>query len=436
MASFAYRRAAAYASHIRPNNVRAFSTAGSKIGDNDVLILATARTPMGGFHGALSGLTATQLGSHVIKAVAERAGVKDSPDEVIMGNVLSANLGQAPARQAAIGAGLPEDVVCTTVNKVCSSGLKAVMIGANEIRLGQADRVIAGGMESMSQVPYYSPNMRTGAKYGDVSIIDGLAKDGLTDAYGKFPMGNCGEVCAAEMKITRADQDAYAEQSYRRAQAATESGKFKEEIAPVVIPGKKGNVTVDKDEEAYKADFSKFPTLRPAFKHPTDPSFTPTVTAANASVLSDGAAAVYLVSGKYAKANGLESKAIARVLGYADAEQAPVWFTTSPTKAITKALEKAQVDKSKVDLYEINEAFSCVAIANSKLLSLDPKTVNVYGGAVSLGHPLGASGARILCTLVSALKQENTANGIGVAAICNGGGGASAVVVELLNKSN
>ncbi len=430
MASLAYTRISRTVNHLRPAMARAFSTS---FNDNDVCIVSAVRTPMGSFGGSLASLTAPNLGSHAIKAAVERAGIKASDvDEVIMGNVLSANVGQAPARQAAVGAGLPESVICTTVNKVCSSGMKSIMMAANEIRLGQAKVVVAGGMESMSNTPYYSAAMRNGARLGDSSLVDGLMKDGLTDVYGKYPMGNCAEVCADELKITREDQDNYAETSYKRSQAATTNKKFAAEIAPVEITSKKGKTVVDADEEVFKVDFSKLKTLKPVFKNPNNANAPLTVTAGNASVLSDGASALVLVSGKYAKEAKLP--VIARVLGYADAEQAPVWFTTSPAKAIPKALAQANVTADKVDLYEINEAFSAVALANMKLLNIDPSRINVYGGAVSMGHPLGASGARIVTTLLTALRQERkpTSSGIGVAGICNGGGGASAIVVELI----
>jgi acetyl-CoA C-acetyltransferase len=376
-------------------------------------------------------MSAPQLGSIAIKASLERSKIgADAVNEVIMGNVISSNIGQAPARQAAIGAGLPPSVVCTTVNKVCSSGLKAIMMASNEIKLGHADVVVAGGFESMTNTPYYAPAMRSGARLGDSPMVDGLMKDGLTDAYGKFPMGNCAEVCADEMKFSREDQDNYAIQSYSRAQKALQDGKFKAEIVPVEIKSRKGVTVVDTDEEPFKVSFDKVPALKPVFKNPHNAAAPLTVTAANASVISDGAASVVLCSGKYAKEQGLD--VVARVLGYADHEQEPVWFTTAPAEAVKKALKRADVTADKVNLYELNEAFSVVALANQKLLDIPADKINVYGGAVSLGHPLGASGARIVVTLLSALKQEHPGSAIGVAGICNGGGGASALVLETM----
>jgi len=439
MSTMAYARLNRVMSQLLPNLTRgsgkaSFSSVANKfVNDNDVCIVSAVRTPMGSFGGSLSSLAATQLGSATIKAAVQRAQIDPkSVDEVIFGAVLQSNLGQAPARQAAVGAGLAPSTICTTVNKVCSSGLKAVMLAANEIRLGQAKVIVAGGMESMSNVPYYSAALRNGARIGDSVLIDGLMKDGLTDAYGKFPMGNCAEVCADEMQLTREDQDAYAIESYTRAQRAVKEGKFVREIVPIEVKGKKGTVVVDTDEEPFKVDFAKLPSLKPAFKHPTKADAKLTVTAGNASVLSDGAAALVLVSGKYAKEANLP--VIARILSYADYEQDPVWFTTAPSKAIPKALELANVKLEDVSAFEINEAFSAVALANCKILNLDRSRVNQYGGAVALGHPLGASGARILVTLLSVLKQEHASapRRIGVAGICNGGGGASALVVESL----
>lgn len=391
--------------------------------DNEVYLASAVRTPLGGFNGSLASFGACQLGSHAIQHAVSRAGVKpDEVDEVYFGNVVSSDLGQAPARQAAVGAGLPHSVPCTTVNKVCSSGLKTVMLGSQSIQLGHAHVVVAGGTESMTNIPYYLPKARNGLRYGDGQILDGLVKDGLTDAYNKQPMGNCAELCAEEFKFSRADQDNFAEQSYRRAIAAQKSGAFKNEIVPVEIKTKQGTIVVDTDDEPTKVNFDKMRSLPTVFKK------NGTVTAANASVLSDGAAAVMLVSGSKARSSNLN--VLGRVVAYADAEQHPEKFTTSPSLAIPKALQRAGLSIKDIDLFEINEAFSVVALANQKLLGLDPNRVNIYGGAVSLGHPLGASGCRILVTLLNALKQTN--GRYGVAAICNGGGGASAVVVERL----
>jgi len=413
---------------------RKFATKRStEIADNDVCVVSAVRTAMGSFQGGLSALSAVELGSIAIKEAVSRAGVKsDDVNEVIFGNVVSSNLGQAPARQAAIGAGLKPSTICTTINKVCSSGLKTIMLAANEIRLGQADVIVTGGMESMSNIPYYMPSLRNGARIGDSTVLDGLMKDGLTDAYGKFPMGNCAEVCANEMKITREMQDTYAKTSYERAQAAQKGGKFASEIVPVEIKSKKGSTIFKDDEEPFKIQFDKLSTLKPAFKNPLDAAAPLTVTAANSSVLSDGAAALVLVSGKYAKANGLKVRA--KVLSYADYEQEPVWFTTSPSKAIPKSLSLAGLNVEDVDKVELNEAFSVVALANQQLLGLPAEKINVYGGAVALGHPLGASGARIAVTLLSALEQERSSAEpqIGVASLCNGGGGASAVVFQTM----
>jgi acetyl-CoA C-acetyltransferase len=412
---------------------RKFSTQ-ANIQDNDVCIVSAVRTPMASFGGALSTLSAVELGSIAIKAAVQKSGINaDDVNEVIFGNVVSSNLGQAPARQAAIGAGLKPSVICTTINKVCSSGLKTIMLAANEIRLGQADVIIAGGMESMSNIPYYLPTLRNGARIGDSPALDGLMKDGLTDAYGKYPMGNCAEVCANEMKITREMQDTYAKSSYEKAQKATQQGKFTE-IIPVEIKSKKGVTIVKDDEEPFKVQFDKLSTLKPAFKNPTDASASLSVTAANSSVLSDGSAALVLVSGKYAKTNNLNVKA--KVLSYADYEQEPIWFTTAPAKAIPKALASAGLQIDDVSKFELNEAFSVVALANQALLGVPDAKINVYGGAVALGHPLGASGARIVTTLMTALENEPvdsaTGRNIGVASLCNGGGGASAIVIEKL----
>lgn len=388
----------------------------------EVYIIAAVRTPLGSFGSKLSGLTAVELGSIAIKGALNKAGVDPKEvEEVMMGNVISANLGQAPARQAAIGAGIGYHVPCTTINKVCSSGMKAVMFGAQSIMTGQNDLVVAGGMESMSNVPYYVPKARFGYKYGNAELVDGLVKDGLFEVYYKFPMGNCADHTAKEMKISRGDQDNYAIQSYTRAAEAWKSGAFKDEVVPVEITGRKGeSIIVDEDEEFKNVVFDKIPSLRPVFEKDG------TVTAANASTMNDGASALVLASKEKVEELGL--KPIAKIRGFADAAQDPLWFTTAPALAIPKAIKNAGISEGDVDFYEINEAFSAVAIANQRQLNLDMDKLNVYGGAVSLGHPLGASGARIIATLNSVLHQKN--GKIGVAGICNGGGGASAIVIE------
>lgn len=391
-----------------------------------VYIVSAVRTPVGMFQGSLASLSAIQLGSHAVKVAVERAGIKPADvQEVFIGNVLSANLGQNPARQCAIGAGLPESTVATTVNKVCASSIKALIIGAQTIITGNADIVVAGGTESMSNVPHYLPNMRTGAKFGDQTLVDGVLKDGLTDAYKKEHMGLQGEECADDHGFTREHQDDYCIRSYKKAQAAQEAGWFAEEIAPIQVSGGRGKpmITIDKDDEPKNFNESKTRTLRPSFK-PTNG----TVTAANASPLSDGAAALVLVSESALKAHNL--KPIAKILGWGDAEQNPSKFTTAPALAIPKALQHAKVDQSAVDAFEINEAFSVVALANMKLLGLTEDKVNLHGGAVALGHPLGASGARITTTLLGVLKEKK--GKVGCAGICNGGGGASAIVIESL----
>ncbi len=390
----------------------------------EVYIVAAVRTPIGSFGGVLSGFTAIQLGASAIKGALENAGVEGSQvDEVFFGNVISANLGQAPARQAAIAAGIGYNVPCTTVNKVCSSGMKSVMFGAQSIMLGQGDVIVAGGMESMSNIPFYVPKARFGYKYGNGEIVDGLLKDGLFEVYYKFPMGNCADNTAKEMGITREQQDEYAINSYKRAAAATEAGHFKQEIVPITVPQRKGDPLVIAEDEEYKnVKFEKIPQLRPVF------SEEGTVTAANASTINDGASAVILMSKE--KAEELGVKPLARIRGFADAAQDPIWFTTSPSLAIPKAMKLAGIEASDVDYYEINEAFSAVALANNIKLGLDEKKVNVFGGAVSLGHPLGASGARILTTLQNVLSTNDAS--VGVAGICNGGGGASAMVIEKL----
>lgn len=388
----------------------------------EVFIVSAVRTPLGSFGGKLSGLTAIELGSFAIKGALEKAGVDPKEvEEVIMGNVISANLGQAPARQAAIGAGIGYQVPCTTVNKVCSSGMKAVMFAAQSIMTGQNDLVVAGGMESMSNVPYYVPKARFGYKYGNAELVDGLVKDGLFEAYYKFPMGNCADNTAREMNITREEQDAYAIQSYTRAAEAWKSGAFKDEVVPVEIKGRKGeSIIIDEDEEYKNVMFDKIPGLRPVFEKDG------TVTAANASTMNDGASAIILASKEKVEELGL--KPIAKIRGFADAAQDPLWFTTAPALAIPKAIKNAGITAEEVDYYEINEAFSAVALANQKELNLSSDRLNVFGGAVSLGHPLGASGARIIATLNSVLHQKDAK--IGVAGICNGGGGASAIVIE------
>jgi len=388
----------------------------------EVCIVSAVRTPIGSWGGSLKDFSATQLGAFAIKGALNRIklDVKEI-DEVLMGSVMQANLGQAPARQAAKFAGLPDEVNCTTVNKVCASGMKAIVQGAQAIMLGDADVVVAGGMESMSNVPFYSPNLRWGNKYGDVKMIDGLAKDGLTDVYHNYPMGNAAENTAAEMKISREDQDAFAIQSYQRSQASVNEGRFENEIVPVEIPQRKGDpVIFSKDEEPFNVKFDKIPALNSAFVKGGS------VTAANASTMNDGAAAVVLMSREKADALGIKPLAVIR--GYADAEQAPEWFTTSPAKAVPKAVAKAGLKMEDVEYFELNEAFSVVGLANCRLMDLKPERVNVNGGAVSLGHPLGASGARIIVTLLNVLQQNNAR--IGAAGICNGGGGASAVVIE------
>lgn len=388
----------------------------------EVVIVSAVRTPMGSFGGSLKSLTATQLGAIAIKGALNKAGLSpDKVNDVLMGCVIQANLGQAPARQAAKFAGLPNEVNCTTVNKVCASGMKAIAQAAQSILLGDADIVVAGGMESMSNVPFYAEHMRWGNKYGHVSLLDGLAKDGLTDVYDGKAMGNAAELCARECGITREDQDAFAIESYKRSQAAWERGAFADEIVPVEIPQRKGDpVVFAKDEEPFNVKFDKIPTLSPAFQKEG------TVTAANASTMNDGAAALVLMSAEKAKELGL--KPIAKVVSYADAEQAPEWFTTTPALAVPKAVAKAGLSMQDIDFWELNEAFSVVGIENSRRMQLDPAKVNVHGGAVSLGHPLGASGARIIVTLINVLKQNK--GRYGAAGICNGGGGASAMVIE------
>ena len=391
---------------------------------NEVVIVSAVRTPIGSFLGSLSSVPATRLGATAIKGALEKANIDPQlVNEVFMGNVLQAGLGQAPARQASMFAGLNENVPCTTVNKVCASGMKAVMLGAQSIMTGQNEVVIAGGMENMSLVPFYHQNGRIGQKLGDMKLIDGLVFDGLTDVYNNYHMGNAAELCSTECNISRADQDAYAIESYTRSKKAWESGAFNEEVVPVSVPQRKGDpIQVTEDEEFKNVNFEKIPGLRPVFQKEG------TVTAANASTLNDGASALVLMSKE--KADSLGLKPLASIRSFADAAQKPEWFTTTPAKALPIAIERAGISADQVDYFEINEAFSVVAIANNQILKLNPSKVNVNGGAVSLGHPLGNSGSRILVTLINVLKQKG--GKIGAAGICNGGGGASAMVIELV----
>ncbi|CAH9100817.1 unnamed protein product [Cuscuta epithymum] len=396
------------------------------INPRDVCIVGVARTPMGAFLGSLSSLSATKLGSIAIESALKRANVEPSlVEEVFFGNVLSANLGQAPARQAALGAGIPNTVICTTVNKVCASGMKATMLAAQSIQLGINDVVVAGGMENMSNVPKYIAEARKGSRLGHDSLVDGMLKDGLWDVYNDCGMGVCAELCAENHKLSREEQDDFAIKSFERGIAAQNTGAFAWEIVPVEVSGGRGkpSTIVDKDEGLGKFDASKLRKLRPSFKETGG-----TVTAGNASSISDGAAALVLVSG--AKVAELGLTVIAKIKGYADAAHAPELFTTAPALAIPKALKSAGLEASQVDYYEINEAFAAVALANQKLLGLDVERINVHGGAVALGHPLGCSGARILVTLLGVLKQKS--GKCGVAGVCNGGGGASALVLELV----
>jgi acetyl-CoA C-acetyltransferase len=380
------------------------------------------RTPIGSLGGALKSVSATSLGAIAIKGAMDKINLNPAlVDEVIMGSVIQAGLGQAPARQASKGAGLPDKVIATTVNKVCASGMKAIAMATQNILLGDADVVIAGGMESMSNVPFYNATQRWGNKYGDISMQDGLAKDGLVDAYDQVAMVNFADVCAKENNISRADQDAFAIASYQKSQAAIEKGLFENEIVPVIIAQRKGDpIIISKDEEPFNVKFDKVAQLNPAFTKEG------TVTAANASTMNDGAAALILVSGEKLKELGL--KPLAKIVSYADAEQDPKWFTTTPALALPKALAKANLKSEQINFFEFNEAFSVVGIINTQLLKLDPNKVNVNGGAVSLGHPLGCSGARIVVTLMNVLHQNN--GQYGAAAICNGGGGASALIIE------
>ncbi len=389
--------------------------------NKEVYIISAVRTPIGSFLGGLSSIPATQLGGIAIKGALERSGLKaEQIDEVFMGNVLQAGVGQAPARQAALSAGLSIEVPCTTVNKVCASGMKALMLGAQTILAGDNEIVVAGGMENMSQVPHYLDG-RNGVKFGNISMLDGITKDGLLDVYSKVPMGTCAELCAKEYEITREDQDNFAVTSYTRAANAWKEGKFEDEIVPVSVPQRKGDALIISEDEEYKNVFlDKIPSLRPAFDKEG------TITAANASTLNDGASALILASKEAVEKYGL--KPIAKIIGYGDAAQAPEWFTTSPSKAVPIALKRANLEIADVDYWELNQAFSVVGIANTKILGLNPEKVDVNGGAVALGHPLGNSGSRIIVTLINVLKQNQ--GKIGGAAICNGGGGASAMIIE------
>ncbi len=389
----------------------------------EVVVVSAVRTPLGGFLGSLSSLSATQLGSIAIKGALDKINLDPKEvQEVLMGNVLQAGVGQAPARQAAMGAGIPDTVPCTTVNKVCSSGMKALMQAAQAIRCGDAEVVVAGGMESMSNVPHYLDG-RNGVKLGDIKMKDGLLRDGLIDVYDNVHMGNCAELCAKDMEFSREDQDNFALESYRRSAESWKNGKFDEEVIPVSIPQRRGEpVVVSNDEDVFKVKAEKVPSLRPVFDKEG------TVTAANASNINDGAAALILMSAEKAAALGL--KPLAKISAYADAAHEPKWFTTAPAKALPKALDKAGLGIEQIDAFELNEAFSVVGLANIKILGIDAAKTNVNGGAVSMGHPLGASGARIIVTLINVLKQNN--GKYGAAGICNGGGGASAMVIENL----
>jgi acetyl-CoA C-acetyltransferase len=387
----------------------------------EVYIVSAVRTPIGSFGGALSSLSATDLGSIAIKGAVAKAGIKpELVEEVLMGNVISANLGQAPARIAALKAGLPNEVRCTTINKVCASGAKAIIFAAQSIMLGMADVIVAGGMESMSNAPYYVPKARFGYKYGSETLVDGLEKDGLTDAYDECAMGIFADRTARKYGITREDQDDFAIESYKRSAHAASSGYFNDEIVPVEVQTRKGIITITEDEEFKNVNFEKIPNLKPAFEKKG------TVTAANSSTLNDGAAALVLMSKR--KAEKLRLKPLAKIIGFADAEQEPAWFTTTPTVAVPKAIRMAGLIKEEVDFFEINEAFAVVPLAFEKMLDIPHHKINVHGGAVSLGHPLGASGARIVTTLIGVLNQNG--GRIGAAGICNGGGGASAIVIE------
>ncbi|MDA7596408.1 acetyl-CoA C-acyltransferase [Flavobacteriales bacterium] len=390
----------------------------------EVVIVSAVRTPIGSFGGSLSTISATKLGSIAIKGAIEKAGIDTNiVDEVFMGNVLQANLGQAPARQSAIFAGLSENVPCTTVNKVCSSGLKSIILASQTIMCGDNDVVVAGGMENMSNVPHYFAKGRYGQKLGDMKLVDGMVKDGLTDVYGNVHMGLCAEKCATDNNISREEQDAFAIESYKRSAESWSNGKFKNEVIPVEVPQRRGeNIIISEDEEYKNVKLEKIPSLRPVFDKEG------TITAANASTLNDGASALILMS--LEKANELGVKPLAKIISYADAAQQPEWFTTAPSKALPIAISKSGLTKDNIDFYELNEAFSVVGLANMKILDLNPKIVNVNGGAISLGHPLGNSGSRIIVSLINVLKQNN--GKIGAAGICNGGGGASAMIIELM----
>ena len=380
-----------------------------------------ARTPIGALSGVLANVNVIELGKIAVQAAMQRAGINgDQIDEVYLGNVLQANVGQAPAQQVSIAAGINTKTPCTTVNKVCASGMKAIMLGAQSIQLGDNDVVVVGGMESMSNAPHYLPTGRTGIRYGNGEILDAIVRDGLQDPYKKYMMGNAGEVCAKHYSFSREDQDAYAISSYKRAQEAYANGYFKDEIVPVVIASKKGDVTISEDEEYKKFDEAKVSALKPAFEKEG------TITAINASKINDGASAMVLMSGKKVKELGVTP--LAKIISFADASQDPEWFTTTPSKAIPKALHKANLKVEDVDFFEINEAFSVVALANMKEMNISHDKINVFGGAVALGHPIGNSGCRIVATLISILKHKN--GKIGAAGICNGGGGASAIVIE------
>ena len=390
----------------------------------EVFIISAARTPMGSFLGGLSSVSATTLGSFAIKGALDKGNVNaELIDEVYMGNVLQAGVGQAPARQAAVEAGIGKNVPCTTVNKVCASGMKSIMLGAQSILCGDNDVVVTGGMENMSQTPHYTSG-RNSTKFGNINVLDGIVKDGLLDVYNKVPMGNCAELCAKEHNITREDQDNFAITSYKRTAAAWQKGLFNDEVVPVAVPQRRGDAIIVSEDEEYKnVKLEKIPALRPAFDKEG------TITAANASTLNDGASALILASAEAVEKHGL--KPIAKIISYADAAHEPEWFTTAPSKAVPIALKKAGMETSDVDFWELNQAFSVVGIANTKLLGLDPEKVDVNGGAVSMGHPLGNSGSRIMVTLINVLKQNG--GKIGGAGICNGGGGASAMIIESLN---
>lgn len=389
--------------------------------NKEVFIISAVRTPMGSFMGGLSSVPATQLGAIAIKGALERSGLKaDQINEVFMGNVLQAGVGQAPARQAALGAGLSNHVPCTTVNKVCASGMKAIMLGTQSIIAGDNEIVVAGGMENMSLTPHYIDG-RNGTKFGNIVMLDGITKDGLLDVYSRVPMGNCAELCAKEYNITREDQDNFAVTSYTRAAEAWKAGKFNNEIVPVSVPQRKGDpIVISEDEEYKNVSLAKIPELRPAFEKDG------TITAANASTLNDGASALILASKEAVEKYGL--KPIAKIVSYGDAAHEPEWFTTAPSKAVPVALKKANLTTDQIDYWELNQAFSVVGLANMKLLGLDPSKVDVNGGAVALGHPLGNSGSRVVVSLINVLKQNN--GKLGGAAICNGGGGASAIIIE------